>query len=681
MSGIKTKLPRAISDLACEFDATEFTADDSNPQEAEKLEDEQDPHSRSIVFKYGLATPHEGTDIVYEQLKAAHRYRNTLVEIERGRRAAIRSAERKYGGADMELLTNHLEEATEQVEEAVARAKAYRSRMRCRALLPALTEELRAARAKEKAARQAWREGRHKLSEAPLVAAWRDVIDERALGLVRGARDLSDCFWGTYLLVEAAMRKSAGELPLYGGRAEEKDPRFVRFDGAGRVGVQLQGGLSVDEAIGGETPQGGGPRVHRRLQLTQPPDGWWAARRCDRRRMAQHGEIALRVGSEGRAPVWARWRLDMHRPLPEGAVITWAVVHRTRCGPHAAWHLTLTVRVPNVAPQKSAIGGAVGINLGWRMLPELDKMRVAAWADEKNETGELRLDSVLRTLRLPDQIRAERDVALNGARAMLLAARSTDLWLAAQLQHAHAWRSPKHFVQLAARARDAEMGVGSAWRRDLETFVANDRHAWAQQEHLRQRGLRRRREIYRMFAATMADAYDTIVVEPPGGRKEIARKVEPGTVRDQKEQELSAQQVEIARSNRVLACTSELAGCLKNAAMMRGKRYIEMPPADITRTCPACGEIADRGQAEHVRLVCVCGHKWDQDYEGASRELLVRWRERSGAAETAEPARKTKKSKNGAPAGESLYDRRRRLRAAKVLRLETSRKLVDESAG
>jgi hypothetical protein len=623
----------------------------------------------NIVYRYGLATPHEGADIVYAQLFAAHKYRNTLVEIERGRRAALRFVEREYG-TDMEALTRRLQEATAKVVDETAKARTHRSRTRSRALTPEITEALKTARAEEKSARQAWREGRQKLTD-PLVAAWRDVIDERALGLVRGARELSGCFWGTYLLVEEAVRQSAGKLPLYGGRAEEKDPHFVRFDGAGRVGVQLQGGLSVAEAIGGEDS---------RLRLTPPAEGWWAARRCDRRRLSRQGEIAVRVGSAGRAPVWARWRLDMHRPLPDNAVITWAVVHRTRCGPHNAWHLTLTVRVPDVAPKNTAIGGAVGINLGWRMLPGLDKMRVAAWADERGGTGELRLDSILRTLRLPDTIRAERDVALNGVRAMLLAARSTDPWLIEQLRHAHVWRSPKHFVRLATRAREEGIGIGSAWRRDLETFVINDRHHWAQQEHLRQRVLRRRREIYRMFAATMANAYDTIVVELPGGREEIARKVEPGTTRDQKEQELASQQVEIARSNRVLACTSELAGCLKNAAMMRGKQYVEVPHADITRTCPACGGIDDRDQAEHVQLVCVCGHKWDQDYEGAARELLKRWRERSSAAGTAGGTRKQKKAKSGAPEGESLYERRRRLRTAKVLRLETSRKLVGKSA-
>ena len=42
-----------------------------------------------IVYKFGCAAPHEGTNVVHKQLLFAHRYRNQLVEIERGRRATF----------------------------------------------------------------------------------------------------------------------------------------------------------------------------------------------------------------------------------------------------------------------------------------------------------------------------------------------------------------------------------------------------------------------------------------------------------------------------------------------------------------------------------------------------------------------------------------------------------------
>jgi len=45
------------------------------------------------VYRYGLLGPRDAAPVM-EQMQLAHRHRNTLIEIERGRRAAIRAAER-----------------------------------------------------------------------------------------------------------------------------------------------------------------------------------------------------------------------------------------------------------------------------------------------------------------------------------------------------------------------------------------------------------------------------------------------------------------------------------------------------------------------------------------------------------------------------------------------------------
>src|SRR5277367_5369365 len=43
------------------------------------------------VYKYGLLPPTLNEALVRSQMRNAHRYRNQLVEIERGRRAAVRA--------------------------------------------------------------------------------------------------------------------------------------------------------------------------------------------------------------------------------------------------------------------------------------------------------------------------------------------------------------------------------------------------------------------------------------------------------------------------------------------------------------------------------------------------------------------------------------------------------------
>ena len=622
------------------------------------------------VYRFGLAAPHENADLVREQILLGHRYRNTLVEIECGRRAALRRAEEKYGH-DVERLKLRQAEMSAIARNVGVRAKAYRTANRTRKLPAQIVAELKEARAAEEVANLALREARSLSAADATVSAWRDVIGERALGLVRGARNLSGCFWGTYLLIEEAAKDSFSDVSLYGVHGEPTDPGFVRFDGSGAVGVQLQDEMSTEDILGEKSTF---------LRITPPPEGWWAARRCERRKLSRQAEISLRVGSDGQAPVWARWRLDMHRPLPPGARVTWAAVHRTRCGPHDAWHCTITIETVETAESSVSpkTEGAVALNLGWRVRGE--EMRVASWVDEHGAAGELRLDATtLRLLRLPEQMRSERDEALNAIRAKIVQARSGSEWLREHASNAGQWKSPKQFVALL-RARDEERPEGERepWDRDLETYVANDRHAWAQQEHLRQRALRRRKDFYRVFAAQMTTRYGTLVVERTGGRERIARTPEVGDTRDQKQADLAAKLVDVARANRVVACTSELYSALHSAGRGRGRFVVDMLAEDITRTCPKCGCIEDRNAAETVQIACKCGHEWDQDVEGAAPELLARWlRERSGNGEKPVVARKPKKRNSSGPVGETPYDRRRRLRAAKVLRLETSRRIVD----
>ena len=105
---------------------------------------------------------------------------------------------------------------------------------------------------------------------------------------------------------------------------------------------------------------------------------------------------------------------------------------------------------------------------------------------------------------------------------------------------------------------------------------------------------------------------------------------------------------------------------------------MDMSAVDITRTCPKCGGVEERNAAEAIQIACRCGHEWDQDVKGAAPELLKRWtHERLSDDGNPNGVRKPKKPNGSGPVGETPYDRRRRLRAAKVLRLETARKVVD----
>lgn len=153
------------------------------------------------VYRYGCLAPIEGVQILDDQMRLAYVYRNRLVGIERRRRVgvrlAIRVAERALGVTD-EMLVVPAEERS-----------------------PALRALLKKAR----------------------IAA-KDECDrmtvEAQADLVR-ARPESGLYWGTYGLIEAAVKQASSGV---------EDPQFRRWTGGGRIGVQLQGGLAVPDAFG-----------------------------------------------------------------------------------------------------------------------------------------------------------------------------------------------------------------------------------------------------------------------------------------------------------------------------------------------------------------------------------------------------------------------------------------------
>ena len=76
----------------------------------------------SLNYSYHAKAPAENADLAYEQLRAAHRYRNKLCEIELERRAAVESALTELFPGLMELEKS-LSIADAEVETLVGVAK------------------------------------------------------------------------------------------------------------------------------------------------------------------------------------------------------------------------------------------------------------------------------------------------------------------------------------------------------------------------------------------------------------------------------------------------------------------------------------------------------------------------------------------------------------------------------
>lgn len=573
-----------------------------------------------LVYRFGLLPPTENHELVLAQMRAAHVYRNRLTEIERARRAKVRSINSAHG--DIAAAERAAAAAAEAEQEAARAVSAHRASTRTRAVPAPLKETLTGARVAKRDAVQKLRAMRAAAREDVSTVSAVEKVNEEASAEQKAARAACGVYWGTYLLVEEAM-DAARKTPLYDG-AEPNDPRFARWEGEGTVGVQLQGGLPTPEAFGDDT----------RIQIRQIPLPPGVSARHKPR-----AEVRLRVGSDGRAPIWATWIAILHRPLPEGGTIKRAAVHLRKIGPRSRWFLDVVVDAP-AGPRRCG-EGAVAVDLGWRKIGE--EIRVAVWRAEDGETGEIRIpEKLVGSLRKPDDLREIRDRAFNAARDVLATwiAQQQVIpdWLREASAHLRQWRSPGRLASLVLRWRKERFEGDAAGYDVLERWRYHDHHLWEWETSQRSKSLGHRREVYRVAAARLAERFGVVVLEKFDLRQ-IARR----PVKESEEAEN-----EVSRSNRHLVAVSELRSALRQAFLSRGGEVAEVDAGDTTRICPVCGLVERFDAAAMVHHACGgCGTVRDQD-EGAAQNILDRWRERRSDAETAGVARSNETPEKGA---------------------------------
>jgi hypothetical protein len=607
------------------------------------------------VYKYGLLAPTVNADLVWAQLRAAHTYRNRLIEIERERRAAQRDA--LAGHVSTAPLEEALVRATAEVDAALAVVSRAKGSQRTRRVPDDLRVSLRAARAARGEIVRQIREARRALREDESVAARCEAIDEEANAKAKAARASCGVYWGTYLLVERAMDASR-EMPLYDG-AEPNDPRFVCWTGEGRLGVQLQGGLALD-ALATDT----------QLQIVSAAPSPNADPHSRRSATRQRMILRMRVGSdEKKRPIWAEWPMLMHRPIPEGCVIKTAAVRVARIGPREEWTVSITV---SNAPARPAPGdGTVAIDLGWRVLG--DEVRACAWWDG-TQGGELRIDAdLLSDLAVASRIRSTRDCNFERERSSLVVARDAagdtwPDWLRKATKFVHAWKSPGRLAQLALRWRSNRFVGDAAAYESLEAWRYHDYHLWTWESEQRQRALLRRREQYRIFAAGLARRYSRVALEAFDLR-DVAQRPAPESTEGDNGQ---------ARANRHNIAPSELRGAIVDAfGGAKGGRVVFVPAEYTTMTCHVCGSIERWDQAREVSHCCSsCKTEWDQD-ANAARVIFA------SAPRSAEPpggARNDEKTNDDAEMRGGRFARAKAKKAARLSEKEAARKVASEAA-
>lgn len=553
-------------------------------------------------YTYGLQAPVENRDRVLDQLRLANVYRNKLVEIELARRAATDDTLRELCPGLLECEAE-LATVSAAIEDVLAQQRGRNQRARGMADESDFREKLAELKPRRKelaAERKRLRSG----SFAAVATQERlAAVNETAAAVIRAARASCGVFWGSYLLVEqAADAFRKGAPPVYRG-----------FRGEGRIAVQLQGGITWDEASSGNdtrlrivhTPQTESRTARNGTVLPMPGV----------KRQSQQYTLWLRIGSYGRAPVWAKWPLILHRPIPETTRIMWAIVQRRIIGGHERWQLTLSLRDDTdtaFARRDVAASGVCGVDIGYRYIDDRAQ-RVAYWHGSDGASGELQLPSgKVAEWQKVDDLQSIRDGLHNEARAALrdwLANNPHPEWLDEATEHMHAWRRLSRLDRLVVEWRAKRFEGDTGITATLEAWRTRERHLWQYQEQMRDQLLAWRKDFYRNFAAMLRRRYRVIAVEDMDLRSAIHDVLRPN-----EERETVTAQRRAAR----FAALSVLVGAIKDS----GADVVAVERSGTTSTCFWCGETNEVGTG--VIHTCVgCGREWDRD-DNAARNICAR---------------------------------------------------------
>jgi hypothetical protein len=567
------------------------------------------------IWSFGALAPTTNAELLLEQLFLGSRYYNTLIEIEQRRRKNYRDA-RSEAAPTLAMLETEWKKLDGEFTLGLDALPKTKGKKVLTPELQALKERRKDVSARMKAERAAFADN----TEAKVDIA---RVDEKAQLEVKAARAATDLYWGSYLLIEKQIEQA---------RKSKLDPRFRRFEGNGRVGVQLQGGVTLPELLSGEDTR---LRLVARQSIPKV-----------KKPKAQH-EVHIRVGSEGRAPIWAVLPVVLHREIPADAKIQWAWIKVKSVGGVRKFFLQLAMESDTFDLRHSPKGsGVVAINFGWRA-HEDGRRRVAYAVDNNGEEQEFAIPAKIESsLAFADSLRSARDLHFEDAKRALgafMATHEYPEWMKEATEHIWQWRSPKKLAKVAARLTEELLqGDDSAdrWRTErlaavpkkdlfapateiftwlgggkismrmlavyLELWRRKNRHLWEWEAHQRENTLAHRNELFRVWSRRLADRYSEIRVEEFDLR-EMAKTPEP----------TEESRPKGFRATRAAAAPGEFRMRLKEVA---GVKIVKAPAHGNTVTCNDCGHENERSLLR-VATCDGCGAEWDQDSNNCKNQL------------------------------------------------------------
>lgn len=523
------------------------------------------------IWKFGAQAPLQAdASRVQEILWRSSRYYNKLVEIERDRCARFQSIRREHA-PDLAALEDEFLRIDDAIEAlhldakrsrqshwratkgektldvppeiaekiAVLAADKKRASADAKPLRAAFNARLAADRERFKSESSARANGggpriksaanaavlEEMLADDGTDPVWRAVArsDDEAHRATLSARASCGISPGTYLATEEAFSRAKKD-------SAPRAPSFRRFDGGGKIAVQLRG-VTWANLLSGASSM---------LHLRHSP-------RADSRGDQSLYYVArIRIGSDERAPIWLDVPVKLHRQPPLDSTVKWAWIIVRREGERMRYELQVTLEHESFAEPKrpAGVGDSGHIRLGWSTVES--GVRVATWDD-----GEVVVpDSILERATFADAVHGAADDHYN---AMLRALR---LWMRRGPNRFTTWhRLRKERDRLAlrrlcvdyakhrlgddvsrtlwrawveSRPRDLFPSLGAAdrWMRERGHVAQEDRMAWwlycwaRKDAHLRdlkertqKKFERSRDQFFRDQAILIATKYGTAAVD------------------------------------------------------------------------------------------------------------------------------------------------------------------------
>lgn len=573
----------------------------------------------------------EAAKPIIDQIWLGHRFQNALIAIERARREAVRAAAVAASPrleADEALVLSLVADVA-RLEADLARE---RSVNRSKKAGSHLTDQLRAARAELKTARAAAKESRRLAYQTPEARELIDGIDAEFQSRATEARTAvvaGGLYWPTAGSVMTRVPKSG------------PPPRFVRWRGEGSIALQFQRkGAGDDKAPvldkNWEPRLRNGKPVMRRVgsqpcgrdELFSGGNTMMRIRRLEVNGVPHPKRVMIdwRIGSEGKRPVWATiGPVVMHRPIPDGATVKWAYLHRNAIGTQYRWEVRFALaKAEWVHPREHerAVDGMVGVALGWSMVG--DDLRIGCWRGSDGREGEIVIPrDRLGNWKIVDDLQSITDTLVNTVRNRLVAWRQAgDLppEFRERLEHAHSWRSAYRVMGFVNWWRANRLGGDEAIFDELNGVILTDgsgkrsydggrrqiRHLTDWMAGAEHNARLWRKHFYREIAIELSRQYRHVAVAIIDWRK-LAADPDPEDA-DKK----------VSKTNMGIAAVASLRDCLAEEMEL-----VEVSAVGVAATCSACGSRCAVTRSRWQTCERCGGEQIDRG-ENAAKNILAR---------------------------------------------------------